>query len=104
MIDEIHTPDSSRYFYAEGYVARQEKGAAQKQLSKEFVRQWLIENGFQGQDGQQIPTMSDEKVIEISNRYIELYEQITGEAFVKASTENVLARIAKNVNAFLANN
>ena len=104
LIDEIHTPDSSRYFYAEGYVARQEKGAAQKQLSKEFVRQWLIENGFQGQDGQQIPTMSDEKVIEISNRYIELYEQITGEAFVKASTENVLARIAKNVNAFLANN
>tara|TARA_B110000208_G_scaffold191044_1_gene256612 strand:+ start:5683 stop:6633 length:951 start_codon:yes stop_codon:yes gene_type:complete len=104
LIDEIHTPDSSRYFYAEGYVARQEKGAAQKQLSKEFVRQWLIENGFQGQDGQQIPTMLDEKVIEISNRYIELYEQITGEAFVKAATENVLVRIAKNVNAFLANN
>jgi phosphoribosylaminoimidazole-succinocarboxamide synthase len=104
LIDEIHTPDSSRYFYAEGYAVRQHKGEAQKQLSKEFVRQWLIENGFQGQDGQQIPTMSDEKVIEISNRYIELYEQITGEAFVKASTENVLARIAKNVNAFLANN
>jgi|TARA_B110000908_G_scaffold30468_1_gene36069 phosphoribosylaminoimidazole-succinocarboxamide synthase len=104
LIDEIHTPDSSRYFYAEGYAVRQQKGEAQKQLSKEFVRQWLIENGFQGQDGQQIPTMSDEKVIEISNRYIELYEQITGEAFVKASTENVLARIAKNVNAFLANN
>ena len=104
LIDEIHTPDSSRYFYAEGYAVRQQKGESQKQLSKEFVRQWLIENGFQGQDGQQIPTMSDEKVIEISNRYIELYEQITGEAFVKASTENVLARIAKNVNAFLANN
>jgi phosphoribosylaminoimidazole-succinocarboxamide synthase len=104
LIDEIHTPDSSRYFYAEGYAVRQQKGEAQKQLSKEFVRQWLIENGFQGQDGQQIPTMSDEKVIEISNRYIELYEQITGEAFVKASTENVLSRIAKNVNAFLANN
>ena len=104
LIDEIHTPDSSRYFYAEGYEARQEKGAAQKQLSKEFVRQWLIENGFQGQDGQQIPSMTDEKVTEISNRYIELYEQITGEAFVKAATENVLVRIAKNVNAFLANN
>ena len=104
LIDEIHTPDSSRYFYAEGYAERQEKGEAQKQLSKEFVRQWLIENGFQGQEGQQIPSMSDEKVIEISNRYIELYEQITGEAFVKASTENVLARIANNVTAFLAKN
>ena len=104
LIDEIHTPDSSRYFYAEGYAERQEKGEAQKQLSKEFVRQWLIENGFQGQEGQLIPAMSDEKVIEISNRYIELYEQITGEAFVKASTENVLARIANNVTAFLAKN
>ncbi|MDA9339569.1 phosphoribosylaminoimidazolesuccinocarboxamide synthase [Polaribacter sp.] len=104
LIDEIHTPDSSRYFYAEGYEERQKNGAAQKQLSKEFVRQWLIKKGFQGQDGQQIPAMSDEKVTEISNRYIELYEQITGEAFVKASTENVLARIAKNVNAFLAAN
>jgi phosphoribosylaminoimidazole-succinocarboxamide synthase len=103
LIDEIHTPDSSRYFYAEGYNERQEKGVAQKQLSKEFVRQWLIENGFQGQEGQQIPVMSDEKVIEISNRYIELYEQITGETFVKAATENVLERIANNVNAFLAN-
>ena len=104
LIDEIHTPDSSRYFYVEGYAERQEKGEAQKQLSKEFVRQWLIENGFQGQEGQKIPAMSDEKVIEISNRYIELYEQITGEAFVKASTENVLARIANNVTAFLAKN
>ena len=103
LIDEIHTPDSSRYFYAEGYAERQEKGVAQKQLSKEFVRQWLIENGFQGQEGQQVPVMSDEKVIEISNRYIELYEQITGETFVKAATENVLERIANNVNAFLAN-
>lgn len=103
LIDEIHTPDSSRYFYAEGYTERQEKGVAQKQLSKEFVRQWLIENGFQGQEGQQIPVMSDEKVIEISNRYIELYEQITGETFVKAATENVLERITNNVNAFLAN-
>jgi len=101
LIDEIHTPDSSRYFYADGYEARQENGENQKQLSKEFVRQWLIENGFQGLDGQQIPEMSDEKVIEISNRYIELYEQITGEAFVKATTENVLARIEKNVTEFL---
>jgi phosphoribosylaminoimidazole-succinocarboxamide synthase len=103
LIDEIHTPDSSRYFYAEGFAERQEKGVEQKQLSKEFVRQWLIENGFQGQEGQQVPVMSDEKVIEISNRYIELYEQITRETFVKAATENVLERIANNVNAFLAN-
>ena len=103
LIDEIHTPDSSRYFYLDGYQQRQSKGEAQKQLSKEFVRQWLIENGFQGQDGQQIPEMSDEKIIEISNRYIELFEQITGEKFVKASTENVMERIENNVNAFLAN-
>ncbi len=103
LIDEIHTPDSSRYFYADGYQERQDKGQAQKQLSKEFVRQWLIENGFQGKDGQQIPEMSDEKIIEISNRYIELYEQITGETFVKAATDNVLNRIEKNVNSFLAN-
>nr|BFF40727.1 phosphoribosylaminoimidazolesuccinocarboxamide synthase [Tenacibaculum mesophilum] len=103
LIDEIHTPDSSRYFYAEGYAERQEKGEKQKQLSKEFVRQWLIENGFQGKEGQGIPEMSDEKVIEISNRYIELYEQITGETFVKANTENVLERIEKNVKTFLQN-
>ena len=103
LIDEIHTPDSSRYFYAEGYQERQDKGETQKQLSKEFVRQWLIENDFQGKEGQQVPEMSDEKVIEISNRYIELYEQITGETFVKASTENVLNRIEKNVNSFLEN-
>ena len=103
LIDEIHTPDSSRYFYADGYQERQDKGETQKQLSKEFVRQWLIENDFQGKDGQQIPKMSDDKVLEISNRYIELYEQITGEAFVKASTENVLNRIEKNINSFLAN-
>ncbi len=101
LIDEIHTPDSSRFFYADGYQERQDKGEAQKQLSKEFVRQWLIENGFQGKEGQQIPAMSDEKIIEISNRYIELYEQITGETFVKASTENVLQRIEDNVNSFL---
>ena len=101
LIDEIHTPDSSRYFYADGYAERQEKGEPQKQLSKEFVRQWLIGNGFQGLDGQQIPEMSDDKIIEISNRYIELYEQITGETFVKANTANVLARIEKNVTEFL---
>ena len=104
LIDEIHTPDSSRYFYAEGYQERQDKKEPQKQLSKEFVRQWLIENGFQGKDGQQIPQMSDEKIIEISNRYIELYEQITGEGFVKAPTQNVLERIDKNVTSFLVSN
>ena len=101
LIDEIHTPDSSRYFYAEGYQERQNKGESQKQLSKEFVRQWLIENGFQGKENQQIPEMSDQKIIEISNRYIELYEQITGEIFIKASTENVMNRIEENVNSFL---
>ncbi|CAM1345137.1 phosphoribosylaminoimidazolesuccinocarboxamide synthase [Tenacibaculum amylolyticum] len=101
LIDEIHTPDSSRYFYEEGYKERQAKREKQKQLSKEFVRQWLIENGFQGKEGQQIPEMSDEKILEISNRYIELYEQITGETFVKANTENILDRIEKNVTDFL---
>ncbi|HCY96704.1 phosphoribosylaminoimidazolesuccinocarboxamide synthase [uncultured Polaribacter sp.] len=103
LIDEIHTPDSSRYFYADGYQERQNTGESQKQLSKEFVRQWLIENGFQGLEGQEIPEMSDAKIIEISNRYIELYEQIVGEPFVKAATENVLDRIEKNVNSFLSN-
>jgi phosphoribosylaminoimidazole-succinocarboxamide synthase len=103
LIDEIHTPDSSRYFYAEGYKERQNNAEPQKQLSKEFVRQWLIENGFQGKDKQQIPEMSDAKIIEISNRYIELYEQITGETFIKAATENVLDRIEKNINSFLSN-
>lgn len=101
LIDEIHTPDSSRYFYADGYKERQEKGEKQKQLSKEFVRQWLIENGFQGKEGQQIPEMSDEKIVEISNRYIELFEQITGDSFIKANTQNVLSRIEKNVMEFL---
>ena len=101
LIDEIHTPDSSRYFYEKGYQERQEKGEPQKQLSKEFVRQWLIENGFQGLEGQQIPEMSDAKINEISNRYIELYEQITGEVFVKATTDNVMHRIEKNVLQFL---
>ena len=103
LIDEIHTPDSSRYFYADGYQKRQDTGETQKQLSKEFVRQWLIENGFQGREGQEVPEMSDEKITEISNRYVELYEQITGEKFVKAYTENVLNRIENNVNSFLEN-
>jgi len=101
LIDEIHTPDSSRYFYTDGYEERQSKGEKQKQLSKEFVRQWLIENGFQGKEGQQIPEMSNEKIIEISDRYIELYEQITGDTFVKANTEKVLDRIERNVTSFL---
>lgn len=103
LIDEIHTPDSSRYFYADGYAERQAKGEKQKQLSKEFVRQWLIENGFQGKDGQQIPEMSNKKILEISERYIELFEQITGDTFVKADTENVLDRIERNVVSFLSN-
>ena len=103
LIDEIHTPDSSRYFYIDGYAERQENGEAQKQLSKEFVRQWLIQNGFQGLEGQQIPEMNDEKITEISERYIELYEQITGDTFVKANIENVAERIEKNVLTFLNN-
>ena len=103
LIDEIHTPDSSRYFYIDGYEEKVKNGEVPKQLSKEFVRQWLIQNGFQGKEGQQIPAMSDEKILEISNRYIELYEQITGDKFVKASTENVLQRIEENVNSFLSN-
>jgi len=101
LIDEIHTPDSSRYFYAEGYKERQSKGESQKQLSKEFVRQWLIENGFQGLEGQTVPEMSDEKIIEISDRYIELYENITGETFVKSDVSNINERIEKNVLNFL---
>ncbi len=101
LIDEIHTPDSSRYFYADGYQERQDRGEAQKQLSKEFVRQWLIENGFQGLKGQEIPEMTDEKIKEISDRYIELYEQITGKAFVKANVSDVSDRIKNNVTAFL---
>lgn len=101
LIDEIHTPDSSRYFYAEGYKERQNKGEKQKQLSKEFVRQWLIEHGFQGKESQQIPAMSDEKIKEISDRYIELFEQITGDTFIKANTDNVMDRIENNVTSFL---
>jgi phosphoribosylaminoimidazole-succinocarboxamide synthase len=101
LIDEIHTPDSSRYFYAEGYKERQEKEVPQKQLSKEFVRQWLIVNGFQGLEGQKIPEMTTEKINEISDRYIELYENITGEKFVKSDITNILDRIEGNVLNFL---
>lgn len=102
LIDEIHTPDSSRYFYAEGYQERQNKGEEQKQLSKEFVRRWLIENGFQGKEGQEIPEMTDEYIQSVSERYIELYENIIGEKFSKADISDIDARIEKNVVAFLA--
>jgi len=102
LIDEIHTPDSSRYFYAEGYAERQEKGEEQKQLSKEFVRRWLIENGFQGQEGQQIPEMTDAYIESVSERYIELYENILGEKFVKADIDNIDERIEKNVIEYLS--
>lgn len=101
LIDEIHTPDSSRYFYLEGYAERQERGEQQKQLSKEFVRQWLISNDFQGKEGQTIPDMPDDFIQSVSDRYIELYENITGEQFVKSNTENILERIEKNVLDFL---
>ncbi len=97
LIDEIHTPDSSRYFYLEGYQERLKKGEQQKQLSKEFVRQWLIENGFQGKDGQKVPDMSEALVNSVSDRYIELYENIIGEKFVKADPSNVKSRIETNV-------
>jgi phosphoribosylaminoimidazole-succinocarboxamide synthase len=101
LIDEIHTPDSSRYFYIEGYTERQKKGEPQKQLSKEFVREWLMANGFQGKDGQKIPEMTDEVVKNISERYIELYENILGEKFQRADASNVLQRVEKNINTFL---
>ncbi|AEK24091.1 phosphoribosylaminoimidazolesuccinocarboxamide synthase [Capnocytophaga canimorsus] len=103
LIDEIHTPDSSRYFYQEGYQERQEKGEPQKQLSKEFVRQWLISNGFQGKEGQTIPHMSDTYINTISERYIELYENIMGEPFVKANTDDISQRIYTNVINYLQN-
>ncbi len=102
LIDEIHTPDSSRYFYAEGYQQRQDRGEPQKQLSKEFVRQWLISEGFQGKPGQILPVMTDAYVESVSERYIELYEQITGEAFQKADTRDLAGRIEKNVRNYLA--
>lgn len=101
LIDEIHTPDSSRYFYADGYQERFDKGEAQKQLSKEFVREWLMENGFQGKEGQTVPEMTDEIVQGISERYIELFENISGEKFNKAAIDNIPARIEKNVVNYL---
>lgn len=101
LIDEIHTPDSSRYFYAEGYQERQDNNQTQKQLSKEFVRQWLISNNFQGLEGQTVPFMSDDYIETVSNRYIELYENITGEAFVKADVSNIQKRIEANVLEYL---
>jgi len=101
LIDEIHTPDSSRYFYAEGYQDRQDKEEAQKQLSKEFVRQWLISHDFQGLEGQKVPVMTDEYVVTVSERYMELYEKITGSKFKKADVSNIETRIEKNVLEFL---
>lgn len=101
LIDEIHTPDSSRYFYQEGYAERQAKGEPQKQLSKEFVRRWLIENGFQGLEGQSVPSMNDAYIQTISERYIELYENITGTSFVPADLSNIEDRIEKNIREYL---
>ena len=103
LIDEIHTPDSSRYFYADGYEERQSRGEGQKQLSKEFVRQWLISNGFQGLEGQTVPEMTDEYINQVSERYIELYQNITGETFIKADLSNIQQRIEDNVLNYLAN-
>jgi phosphoribosylaminoimidazole-succinocarboxamide synthase len=103
LIDEIHTPDSSRYFYKEGYEERQQKDEPQKQLSKEFVRKWLIENGFQGKDGQVVPVMTPDIVKSISERYIELYEQITGETFVKPDNASVLNRVEAGIKQALSN-
>ncbi|MBS1535295.1 MAG: phosphoribosylaminoimidazolesuccinocarboxamide synthase [Bacteroidetes bacterium] len=102
LIDEIHTPDSSRYFYLDGYQERQQNGEPQKQLSKEFVRQWLIENGFQGKEGQRIPEMTDDYVASVSERYMELYEHITGEPFQKADVSDINHRIEQNVLSFLS--
>lgn len=101
LIDEIHTPDSSRYFYADGYEALQAKGEPQRQLSKEFVRQWLISNNFQGLPGQTVPFMSDDYIATVSDRYIELFENITGDTFIKADVSNIQARIEENVLAYL---
>lgn len=102
LIDEIHTPDSSRYFYADGYQERFDRGEQQRQLSKEFVREWLMENGFQGRPGEVVPEMTNEFVTSVSDRYIELYEKITGEPFVKASEEDVMERMETNINNMLA--
>lgn len=104
LIDEIHTPDSSRYFYMDGYEERQERGEAQKQLSKEFVRQWLISNGFQGLEGQSMPEMPDEFVKTVSDRYIELYEKITGEKFIKADTARINTRVESNIADWIGTN
>jgi phosphoribosylaminoimidazole-succinocarboxamide synthase len=101
LIDEIHTPDSSRYFYADGNEERFARGEQQKQLSKEFVREWLMANGFQGQTGQKVPFMSDEFVESVSERYIELYEGITGEKFVREDASNVIGRVERNILSFL---
>jgi phosphoribosylaminoimidazole-succinocarboxamide synthase len=103
LMDEIHTPDSSRYFYKDGYEERQQAGKPQRQLSKEFVREWLMENGFQGKDGQTMPIMPEEFVQEVSNRYIHLYELITGQDFIKDSTMNIMERVEKNVLTYLQN-
>ena len=103
LIDEIHTPDSSRYFYADGYAQRLENNEPQRQLSKEFLRQWLIANDFQGKDGQVIPAFSDEFINEISERYIELYEKVSGNKFVKGNDENVEARVLNNCNEAIKN-
>jgi len=104
LMDEIHTPDSSRYFYLEGYEERQSKGEEQRQLSKEFVRQWLMENGFQGLEGQNIPEMTPEIINQISERYIELYENIVGEKFIRHDTDNLLDRIETNLSSWLKTN
>lgn len=104
LIDEIHTPDSSRYFYLEGYKERQDKAQPQRQLSKEFVREWLMENGFQGLEGQQIPEMTTEIINQISERYIELYESIVGEKFQRKETDDLLKRIEANISTWLKNN
>lgn len=101
LIDEIHTPDSSRYFYLEGYSARQENGESQKQLSKEFVREWLIGHGFQGKEGQSVPEISDEWINQISERYIELFEKVSGKKFVKDDSEDVLNRVETNITNYL---
>lgn len=101
LIDEVHTPDSSRYFYLEGYQERQDNNEKQKQLSKEFVRQWLIENGFQGLEGQQVPEMTEEVVNSISDRYVELYEKVTGKKFVAPTDEDMLARVESNIKKVL---
>ena len=103
MIDEIHTPDSSRYFYADGYEERQEQGEPQRQLSKEFVREWLIGNDFMGKAGQEVPEMTPEFIDMVSNRYIELFEKVTGTPFVKAKTSEISSRIEENVLDYLAN-